>query len=430
MAKGIEYFISRRTSKSERGGGGGVMMPIATLAVALSIGVMVITLAVISGFKQEIQNRLTALSGQMLVTSVGGGSATNLRTIYRDELLVELTNEGAERQGVEVEKIAPYATRGAILRTATAVEGVLLKGIDGGYDMSIFEEGLVEGDLPSFGGEVKSRNAIISKRLADEQQLKIGDRLELLTTDSEVSNSGGVTDKRMRRDLYKVGAIYTAGLGDMEKYLIMVDIRNVQRLNGWQSSQITGYEVWLSDVECAMAVANELNRLLVMTPSDAANGVAAYSTQELFPALFDWLKSHDINGVVILSIMLVVAIFNIITALLILVLERTQTIGVLKVLGMKNSSIRRVFLYRAFSIATKGMLWGNGVAIALCVAQRHFGFLKLDESGYMLSQVPVELSVEWLIYLNLGVVAAILLLVVLPTRIVSSIEPSKTIKFE
>lgn len=426
MAKGVEYFIAERTSQGEKHGGGGVMMPVAKVAVALSIAVMVITLAVIIGFKREIETKFTALSGQLLVTSIGGATSAVARPIESSEELEQLIDEAAVESGVEVERISPYVSRGVILRTSEVVEGVVLKGVDGRFDRALFEAGLTDGVVPPFGESESGRNALISKLLADELRLKVGDRLELLTTDSR-EESG---EESMRRDLYRVGGIYTQGLGEGERRFVITDMRNVQRLNSFEANQITGYEVWCSSMKRAVEFADRTNELLIEAPHEVGLGVGAYAVQSLYPSVFDWLAAHDVNAMVVIIIMMVVAIFNITTAMLILVLERTQLIGTLKVLGMSNGSIRRIFLYRALSIASWGMLWGNGVAIALCLLQQRFKLLKLDEQGYMLSSVPISLGADWIVMLNLGVALVIVMLVIVPTRLVSRIEPSEAIKFE
>lgn len=396
------------------------MMPVARVAVALSVAVMVITLAVILGFKREVESKLTALSGQLILSSIeGGGAPTALRPIARNEEFVRVVERVAREAGVSVERSAPYVSRGAILRTDEFIDGVVLKGLSAEADMRLFEEGLLEGELPDFGAPTASRGVVISKLLAAEAGFEVGDRVELLIT----SEGGDV-----RRDLYKVGAIYTQGLGDAERRFIICDMRNVQRVNGWSESQVSGYEFWLSALDRAPELCDETN--LEMLFCKGAESVAAYSVQGLYPSVFDWLAAHDVNAMVVISIMLIVAAFNIITVLLILVLERTQLIGILKVLGMSNRRIRRIFLFRALSIAVWGILWGNGVAILLCFVQQRFSLVKLDEAGYMLSSVPIDLSAEWILLLNASVVAMIALLVILPTRMVSAIEPSKALKFE
>lgn len=421
MAKGIEYFIAQRTSRSETRGGGGVMLPVATLSVALSIAVMVITIAVILGFKGEVHTKLTSLSGQIVMSSVGGANSVGGSAIeYTDEAR-EIAQLAAQKFDVQLTRISPIATRPAIVRTATAVEGVVLKGVDESYDTAIFEEGLIGGEVTDFASERASRNVLVAKSLASSTGLDVGDKLELLITSD---------DGDMRRDLYKVGGIYTSGMGEAEKMLIITDIRNVQRINGWSADQISNYELWLSDLGRAPEVADQINSDILYSASDSFESVVAYDVQRLYPSIFDWLAAHDVNAVVIIVIMMVVALFNIVTALLILVLERTQLIGMLKVLGMNDMAIRKIFLYRALGITLKGLAYGNGVAILLCLLQQKFHILKLDEAGYILSSVPIDLSLWWLALLNVGVVGVILLLVVIPTKMVGQIEPSKAIKFQ
>ncbi len=445
MAKWVEYFIAQRTAQAGRRGvnrdtnrgtrqgekpgstseiknssEGGVMSSIATLAIALSLVVMILTIAVILGFKSEVHSRLTLLSGDVIVTTNQGPNPSVVKPISRNEAMEAIIESVVVQHGSHVRHLAPYVARSVVVRGTESVEGVVLKGVDSTFFRELFVEGLIEGEVPLFGGVERSRNTIISSELAAELRLGVGDKLELMAFEQ----SGD-----MRRDIYRVGAIYTAGTGEAEKMVIIADMRNVQRLNGWAEGDISGYEVGLTDRQQASTIAREINREVLYFDSDEMEGVAAFSTEQLYPGIFDWLNALDLNAVVVISIMLIVAIFNIITAILILVLERMQMIGILKALGMTNSSIRGIFLHRASGLALRGMVWGNGIGIAVALLQRHFEIVKLDETGYLLSSVPIELGVGWLLLLNVGVVGAILLSVMLPTRIVSSIEPHKAIKF-
>ncbi|MFI3328837.1 MAG: FtsX-like permease family protein, partial [Rikenellaceae bacterium] len=280
-------------------------------------------------------------------------------------------------------------------------------------------------------------SALISQKMASEMNLSVGSRLEILIPSSSENSSNA-----MRRDLYRVGGIFSAGLGEGERQIVLTDLRNVQRINGWSSDQISGYETWLSHdaagrrsaLSDAPYLSYAVNSALIygdsFSDSKELESVAAFSVQGIYPSIFDWLVAHNVNAVVIITIMLIVAAFNIITALLIMVLERTQMIGLLKSLGMTNSAIRRIFLWRALGITARGMAWGNGVGLALCLLQHWFEVLKLDESGYMLSVVPIEIGFDWLLALNFGAVATILLMVTLPTKFATTIEPSKAIKYQ
>ncbi len=425
MAISIERFIAQRTSReganSTSQGESGLMVRVSTIAISLSVAVMILTLAVIFGFKSGVYSHLTALSGDIIVTTPKGLNSTSRFSIEQSDQIERVVVEASIAQGSEVSRISPYALRGAILRSSRAVEGVILKGVDQSNPLTTIERGLVEGDMPSIGGEKISRNVVISQILASQMDLKIGERLELL-----VANDNGA----MRRDLYRVGAIYEAGTGEAERALILTDIRNVQRLNGWHNGQISGYEVSLVDRYRSEAVEAQINRDLLLSPQGDIGSIAALSTRQLFPSIFDWLSALDINAVVVITIMMIVAIFNIITVLLILVLERVQMIGILKTLGMNNRSIREIFLHRALSITLRGLAWGNGIGLAIALLQREFQIIKLDASGYILDVIPIELSLWWIALLNIGVVVTILLVVVVPTRLVSSIEPCTAVKFE
>ncbi len=437
----VEYFIAKRTGSQSRSS----MERVSAIAVALSVAVMILTLAVIFGFKREIEQKLTTLTGDMLITSHYGASPSLVEPILRSDALQNLLFEVAEGDGIFPYRVAPYALRSATLRATNSVDGVVLKGVDSLYNLEPLRNAIVDGEMLDFSRS--SRNALISQSMATQMELNVGSRLEILT----MSNSGESGDKSssvMRRDLYRVGGIFSAGLGQSERHVVITDIRNVQRLNGWRADQISGYETWLSydkngarsALQDAPYLSYRVNSALIYyddsdnnnnNNSNAEfNNVAAFSIQSLYPSIFDWLIAHNVNAVVIITIMLIVAAFNIITALLIMVLERTQMIGVLKSLGMTNRSVRKIFLWRALGITLRGLIWGNGIGLSLCFLQRYFKVIKLDESGYMLDAVPIELSLGWLLLLNIGVVTTIIFMVTLPTRFATTIEPSKAIKYQ
>ncbi len=423
--KGVEYLIAKRCSGGAQNQG--FMEHVAAIAVALSIIVMIVTLAVVMGFKRDIEGRLTALSGDMVVTPVGAIAASATQPITRSAKLDSLISTSAARSGVGVKRIAPFVVSNAILRGDDMAEGVMVKGIDESYDIEMLEGSITAGEMPHLGGAQSTRSAMVSRALASEMQLTIGDKLELLLPSS--------TTHQVKRELYRLGAIFSAGIGDAERQLILADMRTVQRAKRWGSDQISGYEVWFTGarpLDAAGEVATLLNHSIIYTPDQAGEleGVVAYDVKRLFSSLFDWLAAHDVNGLVIITIMVIVAAFNIITALLVMVLERTQMIGILKALGMNNSSVRRVFLYRAMRVTVKGLLWGNAIGVVLVLVQDKFGLIKLDEQGYLLSVLPVELHWIWLALLNIGVVVMILLMATLPTRFATTIEPTKAIKYQ
>ena len=217
---------------------------------------------------------------------------------------------------------------------------------------------------------------------------------------------------------------------EMDDYSVLTDLRNVQRLSLWESYRISGYEILTTSFADAPRLAARIDHKLLYDETLESENVAALSVEEMNPGTFDWLKAHDVNAAVILVIMLVVAFFNMSVALLILVFERIRMIGILKALGMQNSSLRRIFLFRAARIARVGLLWGNGVGLALCAVQQWFAPIKLDAEGYLLSAVPIALEWDWWLLLNGGFVVVILLLMQLPTAVVTTVKPDETMRYE
>ncbi len=389
------------------------MMRVATVAVSLAVIVMIITISIIGGFKSQINNKLSGLSGHILLTDARATQSPSpiLLSTTLDSLISTLS---PTRQSA-------YILRGAIARGGGVIDGVMVKGVDSLYNAPFFGNYLTSGELPHFGTPQAKREVIISEELANTMQLSANDRLELLFT----SDDGDID-----RLTFKVAAIFSAGIGEMERGVIIADIATLRRLNGLLDTQVSGVELWLSDMSFATPASDDINLSLFLSDDSALDNISAIPIERIYPSLFDWLKTHDINGIIVVIIMLVVALFNMVTALLILVLERTRMVGILKSLGMNNSSLQRIFLYRAFSITLKGLAWGNTIAILLCLAQQHWGIIKLESSGYMLSEVPIELRLWWVAGLNVGVIFVILLVMILPTRIVSTITPDEIVKYK
>ena len=308
-----------------------------------------------------------------------------------------------------------------IVRTADAVEGIVLKGVDGSFDWRFFREWLTEGELPRVGDSVRTKDALLSRTLADRLRLGVGDRVEMLFVEP---------GELPRRDRFKVSGIYASGLEDMDGAVVLTDLRNVQRLAEWTPEKVSGYEILLDDLAGADAFAARLSDALLYDESDDTRNLVATSVMERYPNIFDWLRAHDVNGAVIVVIMLVVAFFNMASALMILVLERTRMIGLLKAFGMSDGQLRRIFLWRAAFITLRGLAWGNAAGVGLCLLQRATHLVKLDAEGYLLSEVPVALGWGWWLLLNAGFVAAIVALLVVPACVVSTVKPEETIRYE
>lgn len=412
----LSFFIARRMARPSPENRPGVMERIAVVSVALGVAVMILALAVILGFKREVAAKMTGFAGHVAVTDVRGVGTLDAEPVVRSAHVEELirTTEGFRA-------MAPYALRGGIVRTADAVEGIVLKGVDGSFDWRFFREWLTEGELPRVGDSVRTKDALLSRTLADRLRLGVGDRVEMLFVEP---------GELPRRDRFKVSGIYASGLEDMDGAVVLTDLRNVQRLAEWTPEKVSGYEILLDDLAGADAFAARLSDALLYDESDDTRNLVATSVMERYPNIFDWLRAHDVNGAVIVVIMLVVAFFNMASALMILVLERTRMIGLLKAFGMRNGQLRQVFLWRASFITLRGLAWGNAVGLGLCFVQRYFHVVRLSSEGYLLSEVPISLGWGWWLALNAGAVAAIVALLVVPTYIVSTVKPDESIRYE
>lgn len=412
----LPLFIARRIARPSEQNRPSVMVRIATIAVALSLAVMLISISVIDGFKVEVNRKIVGFAADIEVCDIRSSQRNTPYPIHPTEELRELIESTCNPLS-----ISRFASRSAIIRGEESMEGIQLKGMGPDYDTSFLRSVLVEGALPRTTNEPRTKDLLLSRLMAERLRLGIGDKVELIVLEEEGTP---------RRDRFKITGLYHSGMEEVDMGLAYTDLRNVQRLNGWQKGEVTGFEVRLSDKEEREVVGDRLNRALLYSELEECYNVVANTIRERYPAMFDWLITHNINAAVILTIMLLVALFNMISVLLILVLERTRMIGLLKAFGMNNREVGKIFLYRALFIIIKGVAWGNLVALALTLAQKWGHFLKLDSAGYLLSEVPIALNPTPWIAINLGTIVVILLLLALPAGIVARIRSEQTIRYE
>lgn len=405
--RSLARYIADRSTSSQN-----AMMHIATGAVAVSIAVAVICMSVILGFKEQITTLVSGVVADVTVASPYAERQPENYPIGDTESLRELLLSTPNISHIEA-----YALRGGVVRGEKGAQGVALKGVDSGADLSLFEERLNSGSLPRIE-EARRKELLLSQSLAERIGAECGGRVEVLLLEGDAP----------RRELFKVCGIYRSALGETGAELALTDIRNIQKLNGWTSGQITGYALRLDRGELALQSADIIN-LRLMREYEGEESVVAISAHERHADIFGWLETHDVNALVVLTIMLVVAIFNMVTMLLILVLERTRMVGVLKSLGMQNRTIRRIFTHRATRIIGVGAAIGNAVALVLLLAQRYLHLVKLDESGYFLSEVPVSLGWGWMVALNVAFVAIIVVVTHLATLVVGRIKVAEAIKY-
>lgn len=399
--------IARRSTQSRN-----AMVRIATAAVAVSVAVAIITISVIIGFKEQISTLVSGTMSDITVASPFAQRQPEYNPISDNESLRNILRSTANISHSEC-----YALRSCVIRGEEGAVGVILKGVGEDAETTHFAERLESGTMPRIE-EARRKEILISQSVATKIGATTNSRIELLLLEGDTP----------RRELFKVCGVYRSALGETGAELVLTDIRNVQKLNGWEPTQITGYACRLYNGEIAEQSADIIN-LRLMREYEGEENIAAISSRENHADIFGWLETHDVNATVILTIMLIVAIFNMVTALLILIFERTRMIGTLKSLGMQNGTIRKIFTYRSARITLLGIVIGNIVAIGLLLIQQHLHLIKLDETGYFLSEVPVSLGAGWILTTDILFATIIVVVTYFATSIVARIEVADAIKY-
>lgn len=410
-----EFFISRRIS-SGSGGKNNVMVRIATATVAVGMAVIIIALAVVTGFKKEITAKLVGFGSHVRVVSIYAGNSLETDPITIDSALMDTIAKLPRFRSV-----APYAIKGGIIKTQDAIQGVALKGLAPTYDSTFLKKHIVRGTLPNVSDSTRHKELLISENISKMLGLEADDRVEMLF----ISPS-----RPVRRDRFKISGIYSTGMDELDNSLTFTDIRNVQRLNGWSEDKITGYEVLTTDLTHVEDFAESVYESIFDNAENTNEVLKVEDIVSLNPNTFDWLKAHNVNALVIIIIMLLVAFLNMLSAMLIILLEKTSMIGVLKALGMRNGAVQKIFILRSLKIIITGVILGNIAGLGLCLIQKYTGLVHLDSSGYMLAEVPVNIGWEWLVAINIGVPIVMLLLMLIPAGVVSAIKPDRTIRYQ
>ena len=412
----MELFIARRLYKSEQGSRS-VSRPavlIAQIGVALGLAVMLVTIAVSFGFKHEVREKAVGFSSHIHISNYESGQSHEALSVAADSALL-----GRLAAIPSVEHVQRYAAKPGVFRTDNDFIGYILKGVGEDYDLSFYAQYLKEGVLPQFSDSVASGNILISRVIADKLQLGVGDKVDSYFLQGT-----------MRARRYTVAGIYETGFNEYDRLFVIADLKAVQALNRWEPDQVTGVEVALTDFSKVEDMNWELGTMLDRTEDKYGNQYLVQSVTDINPGLFAWLDVLDMNVWLILALMIGVAGFTMISGLLILIIERTQFIGILKALGASNASVRKAFLYLAMLIIGKGMLWGNIVGLGLCAVQKFTGLIPLDPANYYLDRVPIEFN--WLFILAVNAVMFVLsvLILIVPSHLISRIYPTKAMRFE
>lgn len=408
----FELFIANRLTKSQeyKNSVSSPIIKIAIIAIAMGMVMMLVSIATGIGLQRKIRDKVAGFNGHVVISNYDNNqSKTTQKPIsIHQNFYPEFTSVSG------VKHIQPFATRAGIIRTEKSFEGVVLKGVDKDYDWSFFKEYLVAGNIPVFTDKI-SKEVLISKMTANRMHFKVGDTFDTFFIKE---NPNTLPSRRV----YKIAGIYDTSFEEFDKNMMIGDINQVRGLNKWNDEQVGGFEVFIDNFEDIDLKSKEIYQAIDVT-------LDSESLFEQFPQIFEWLQLFDGNIAVIIIIMVVVAGINMITALLVLILERTQVIGVLKTLGAKSWSIRKIFLFNASYIVGRGLLIGNAVGLLMIFLQYQFKFVTLDPQNYYVDVAPVYITVSQVLLLNLGTLLLCVLMMLVPSYIITRISPAKSVKF-
>ncbi len=409
----VAVFIARRIAFNSHQSFSRFIIRLAVTATAVSVAAMILTLAFVNGFQETVSQKVFSFWGHIRLQQYEPNKAL---VAEESPLKKNDTIVNALKKLPEIETLQAFATKSAVLQQKTNIEGILFKGVERNYDFAHLKNFLLQGKWPAFTDSLYSHDIVVSAPTADQMQIKLNDSIKIHFIDA----AGGKSSFRRLR----VSGIYKTGIEEYDNLFAIGDLRLIQRLNNWQRDEIGGYEIFLHDYKTMDSV-NETIRNSDLIPMNWTSK----TVKEVYPNIFDWLGIQDVNRNVIFIVMAAVAIINLVTCLLILVLERTRMVGILKAIGSSDASIQKIFLFNATYITLIGAGAGFLIGVGLCLLQQHTGFITLNESAYYVSVAPVKLIWWQVAAVCAGTVVVCFLSLILPTLLVKSVQPVKAIQF-
>lgn len=368
---------------------------------------MFVAIAILTGFQKEVREKVIGFGAHIQISHYDENSSLETKPISMHQDFYPSLETARGIRHIQV-----YATKAGIIKTADQIQGIVLKGIGPDYDHSFFTNKMISGHFLHLSDTGKSNDVLISKYLASLLKLRLNDDIRMYFI------SGTTTLGRK----FHIAGIYETGLEEFDKVYVFCDIKHIQKLNNWQPDEVGGFEVILNDFK-------DLDKMGKFVYSKIGMTLDAKTIRDLYPQIFDWLDLQDINVLIILILMILVSGITMISVLLILILERTNMIGILKALGMSNGGIRRVFLLNAAYIIGQGLFWGNLVGATLCILQQKYGIITLPQESYYVSVVPVNLDSMNILLLNAGTLIVCLAMLLLPSFVTSRISPVRAIRY-
>jgi lipoprotein-releasing system permease protein len=411
----LPYFIAEKLIRGRREGTS-FSRPIniiAIVGIAVGLAVMILAVSILTGFKQQIRDKIVGFGSHIQVLNSDSNFSFETAPISSK---LEFIPKIKTIPGIK--HIEFFATKAGIIKTDKNIQGVVLKGVGSDFDWNYFKSNMVAGSVFTVSDSVRTDKVIISKKISDMLNLKTGDSFAMHFIQDP---------PRMRK--FTISGIYETSLEEFDKMYVFCDIGHIKRLNGWKDDQVSGLEIFIDNFNHLELLTQKVRDISYKISENAIN-VKVTNIRARYPQIFDWLNFQDLNVIIIIVLMLVVAGFNMISGLLILILEKTNMIGVLKALGSDDKLIRRVFIYQAAYLIGKGLLWGNLIGIGLALLQLKTGLVTLDPSSYYIKTVPVNLDIIHILLLNAGTMAAIILMLLVPSQLVSRITPVKAIRYD
>jgi lipoprotein-releasing system permease protein len=412
----LPYFIARRLIKGRREGTSfsRPVNVIAIIGIAMGLAVMILAVAILTGFKQQIRDKIVGFGSNIQIQHFDSNLSLETIPVSDTETFIPKIREMPGIRHIQV-----FATKAGIIKTEDAIQGVVLKGVDSDFDWEFFRSSIVDGSVFTVTDSVRTNEVIISKKISDMLNLNRGDSFAMYF----------VQDPPRSRK-FTISGIYETSLEEFDKMYVFCDIGHIRRLNGWNDDQVSGFEIFIDNFDKLDAITESVRDLIGYRLLENETRFKVTNIRVRYPQIFDWLNFQDMNVIIIITLMLLVAGFNMISGLLILILEKTNMIGIFKALGSDNSIIRKVFLYQAAFLIAKGLFWGNVIGIGLALIQFKTGLISLDPSSYYIKTVPVNLELSHILLLNAGTMAAIILMLLVPSQLISRITPVKAIKYD
>lgn len=414
-----ELFISRRLffDKTNKQFLSQKIIRIALFGIALGFAVMLISVAVVTGFKSEVRNKVIGFGSHIQIVNFNSRNSYELSPISKNQpFLQNLTNiEG-------IKQVQAFATKTGMIKTEEDIHGIVFKGVDANYNWDFFKQNLIEGRLPKLDDSKRVDEILLSQQVAKLLKLRLNDSAVFyFIHDKE-------TFPRLRQ--FDICGIYRTSLEEFDNLFVIGDIKQIRRLNDWEEDQISGFEIEVNDFNDIEDIEQQVRNTVIEYKEDNNTILRTESITRLYPQIFDWLSILDMNVWVLLILMILVAGFNMISGLLVLILERSSMIGVLKALGSPNWNIRKIFIYLSFFLTGRGMLWGNIIGIGIILLQKTFSIIKLDPTTYYVDVVPMNFSLVHLLLLNIASISITTIMLLIPSYLISRISPDKTIRFD